>query len=86
MVGVNMCEGDTAITLTERNFMTHMAEHGLSFATKEEYEFRLGLYTLKDLEIQRINADPENTFTVGHNQFSTWTDVEFKRVLGYYGP
>jgi len=86
MVGVNMCEGETAISLTEKNFMTHMAEFGLSFATKEEYEFRLGIYTLKDAEIIRINADPANTFTVGHNKFSTWTDAEYKRLLGYKGP
>jgi len=29
-----------------------------------------------------INADPANTFTVGHNQFSTFTKDEFKKLLG----
>ena len=86
LIGANMCNGDSAITLTERNFMTHMAEYGLSYATKEEYAFRLDLYTKKDAWIREVNADETNTFELGHNQFSTWTDVEFKRVLGYYGP
>ena len=86
LLGTNMCENDTPISAVEQSFIGHMSEHGLSFATKEEYEFRLGIYTLKDMEYARINADPENTFTVGHNQFSTWTDAEFKRMLGYKGP
>jgi len=29
-----------------------------------------------------INAK-QTSFTVGHNKFSTWTDFEFKRLLGY---
>jgi C1A family cysteine protease len=81
-----MCENDTAITVVEQSFIAHMAEHGLSYATAEEYNFRLGIYTLKGQEYDRINAVPENTFTVGHNQFSTWTDAEFKKMLGYKGP
>lgn len=24
----------------------------------------------------------DNTFTAGHNQFSTWTDDEYKKMLG----
>jgi hypothetical protein len=43
------------------------------------------VFTQKDKEIQRINADPKNTFTVAHNQFSTWTNEEYKRMLGVSG-
>ena len=74
------------ISVVEQAFLGHMAEFGLSYGTKAEYEFRLGLYTKLDAELEKINANPENTFTVGHNQFSTWTDAEFKRMLGYRGP
>ena len=63
-----------------------MADFGLSYGTKEEYKFRFEIYKRKDLENQEINNDPYNTFTVGHNQFSTWTDAEYKRILGYKGP
>jgi len=86
MLGANICDGETAITFMEKNFINHMADFGLSFATKEEYEFRLGIYTMKDAEYAKINADPANTFTVGHNKFSTWTDAEYKKLLGYKGP
>lgn len=42
----------------------------------------MGLFTQKDKEIKEINGDPENTFTVGHNQFSTWTADEQKKIMG----
>lgn len=38
---------------------------------------------IKDAAMIEINADPTNTFTVGHNKFSTWTDDEYKAILGY---
>jgi KDEL-tailed cysteine endopeptidase len=63
-----------------------MSTFGLSYGTKEEYAFRLDIFTQKDVEYIKINADQENTFTVGHNQFSTWTSDEYKRILGYKGP
>jgi C1A family cysteine protease len=86
LLGTNLCENDTPIAAVEQSFIGYMALHGLSFATKEEYEFRLGIFTLKDMENIQINSNPEHTFTVGHNQFSTWTDDEFKRILGHNAP
>lgn len=35
------------------------------------------------MAFEEINADPDNTFTVGHNHFSTWTDTEYQRLLGW---
>lgn len=85
-LGLNMCENQTALSVVEQSFVQHLAEHGISYGTKEEYNFRLGIYKRKDAENQEINANPENTFTVGHNMFSTWTDDEYKKLLGYRGP
>jgi C1A family cysteine protease len=67
-------------------FMEHIANYGVSYGTQEEYLFRQEIFMTKDAENKVINADPENTFTVGHNQFSTWTDAEYKRLLGYRAP
>ena len=67
-------------------FMDHIAEHGLSYGTQEEYLFRQNIFMTKDAENQVINADPENTFTVGHNFMSTWTDAEYKKMLGFRAP
>merc|ERR1712166_1138901 len=38
------------------------------------------------VEYAKINADKNNTFTVGHNFMSTWTAEEYKKLLGYKGP
>jgi len=63
-------------------FVNHMNKFGLSYGTQEEFEFRFQLFQQKDAELAKINSDPENTFTVGHNKFSTWTESEYKRLLG----
>ena len=67
-------------------FLEHIANYGLTYGTQEEYLFRQDIFLKKDFENKVINADPANTFTVGHNQFSTWTDAEYKRLLGYRAP
>jgi cathepsin L len=67
------------------SFANHVSEHGLSYGTKEEYEFRFDLFEKKEKELARINADTKNTFTVGHNMFSTMTKGELKKMLGYGG-
>lgn len=64
--------------LLKQNFMNHIAEWGLSYGTEAEFNYRFGLYAQKEAAINEINADPANTFIVGHNQFSTWADWEYK--------
>ena len=39
----------------------------------------------KDNEIQNINANKSNTFIVGHNFMSTWTEDEYVKLLGSRG-
>ena len=85
-LGLNICDNQTATTAVEQSFVQHIADHGLSYGTVEEYNFRLGLFNAIDAEINEINADPENTFVVGHNFLSTMTKDEKKRLLGYRGP
>ena len=60
-----------------------MSNFGLSYGTQEEFNFRMNQYMIKDAEINEINSNSAHTFTVGHNQFSTWTDDEYKVLLGY---
>ena len=68
----------------QQSFVQHMSEYGLSYGTEEEFNFRMGLFAKKDAELKEINATEEN-FTVGHNFMSTWTDAEYKKILGYAG-
>ena len=85
-LGLNACDNQTPLSVVEQSFIQHLAEHGISYGTKEEYQFRLDIFKKKDAEYREINSDPANTFTVGHNQFSTWTDSEYNKLLGYKGP
>ena len=67
-------------------FLEHVAEFGLSYGTQEEYLFRAEIFATRDAEYKAINADKNNTFTVGHNFMSTWTKDEYKKLLGYKAP
>ena len=64
-------------------FIAHVATHNLSWATVEEFNARKELFAAADAEIERINAQEGNTFTVGHNHMSHWSPMERKRLLGY---
>lgn len=68
----------------QQAFVQHMSEFGLSYGTTEEFQYRLGIYAKKDAFIQETNAN-QDSFTVGHNKFSTWSDSEYKKLLGYKG-
>jgi hypothetical protein len=35
----------------------------------------------KDFEYASLNNNSEHTFTVGHNNFSDWSDAEFQAIL-----
>jgi len=76
----NLCEGPVSMEI-EQAFVEHTSVYGLSYGTKEEYNFRLGLFAKKDAEINKINAEEQN-FTVGHNFMSSWTHHEYKKLLG----
>lgn len=64
-------------------FMKHVADYNLSYATTAEFEARLAIFSENDDLIQAENANPENTFILSHNKFSTWTNAELDRIRGY---
>jgi len=76
----SLCEEPVSMEI-EQAFVEHTSVYGLSYGTKEEYNFRLSLFAKKDAEINRINAEEKN-FTVGHNFMSSWTHYEYKKLLG----
>ena len=65
----------------EASFIEHISAFGLSYGTQEEYEFRLNIFAEKTAKIQEINSS-QTSFTVGYNKFTTYTDFEYKRLLG----
>jgi len=76
-----MIKGIAAASMNPE-FLQHIAEHGLQFATTEEFEFRQARFMEADADYKLINQDKNNTFTVGHNFMSTWTNEEYKQLLG----
>jgi cathepsin L len=65
------------------HFMKHVSEHGLSFATTAEYEAREAIFGARHSLIEESNANPENTFKLAHNMYSTWTDAELNKLRGF---
>ena len=41
------------------------------------------IFSAKHAEITAWNQQTDKTHTLGHNQFSTWTESEFKKILGF---
>ena len=71
---------------SNQEFLEHVATYGISYGTQEEFNFRAAIFNANTVEYAAINANPENTFTVGHNFMSTWTKEEYKKLLGYRAP
>ena len=87
--GLKVCNTDMFKQIhapqVHQQYAEYLAAHGKSYGTKEEYNFRLEQYLIKDAAINKINAEEKN-FTVGHNYMSDWTHDEYKQLLGYRGP
>lgn len=83
LVGVNAYT--VSDTTMERYYLNYLAEHGKSYATKEEYLFRLAEFTRKMKIVENHNAKNSDDATVAVNHMSDWTDDEYKAILGYKG-
>jgi len=81
-----MKDACTNLWTGNNEFMEHITLYGLSYGTPEEFEFRKAIFESKAAEHLEINGNQENTFSVGHNFMSTWTDVEYKKLLGSRNP
>jgi C1A family cysteine protease len=67
----------------EMAYMRYVTEYGKSYGTKAEFEFRFEQFKKTLIKMANHNSQNEHQSTVGHNQFSDWTDAEYKRLLGY---
>jgi len=72
----------TPFTEAEREFINFISRHHRSFGTKEEYEYRLSLFTEAFNRV--ITHDPTVAgFQLGLNKFADLSDFEYKQMLGY---
>jgi len=82
-MGLFACDKPVSVEV-QQSFYQHVAEYGLSYGTTDELHFRMEEYARKDAFIKQTNAE-QDSFTLGHNKFSTWTDAEYKKLLGFRG-
>ena len=71
------------VTEEEMAYMKYVTEWGKTYGTKAEFEFRLEQFKQNLAKMAYHNAQNEHGSTVGLNQFSDWTEAEYKRLLGY---
>ena len=70
----------TAMTEIEWKFINYVAQFNKSYDTKEEYNFRMSQFAIKDAEIIKQNSE-QSSYVLGHNMMSDWTDAEYKNIL-----
>jgi len=70
------------ISADEYEFMGFVSNHGRSYATKAEYNFRLAQFSKRVAEHKRWNAS-EQTSSQGINHLTDRTDDEIKMLNGF---
>ena len=73
------------ITQEEIMYMKYVSDFGKSYGTRAEFEFRMDQFMMTLSKIAVHNADNAAQSTVGLNEFSDWTEVEYMGLLGYKG-
>ena len=63
--------------------MMYVAEFGKVRNDIGEFEARMANFATVDAFIKEHNSESSHTHTAGHNQFSDWTDAEYKAMLGH---
>merc|ERR1712166_134699 len=78
-----MFKAAAILTSMDYEFMRFVTEHGKSYGTVAEFNFRGEQFAKRHEEIVAFNADSNNTHVVGHNEFSDMTYAEMKSKNGY---
>lgn len=66
----------------EEKFQQFIQDQRRSYFSKDEYSFRLGVFSKNLQKIDEMNANPNDDAEYGVNHFSDWTDEEFQAILG----
>jgi cathepsin L len=71
-----------ALNTVEFEYMNYMATFNKQHTDVEMFQVRLENFQFVDAFIKEHNAS-NATYTAGHNQFSDWSEAEYKSILGY---
>jgi hypothetical protein len=63
----------------EQKFQSYMAEYNKSYEDEAEYQLRFGIFK-KNLAF--VESHESDSFSVGINEMSDWTEQEFGRISG----
>ena len=64
-------------------FILWATKHSKMYATVEEFAERFQNWIKTHKAIEEVNSTPGETVVLGHNQFSDWTDEEYRSMLTY---
>jgi len=67
----------------EQEYLTYISKHGKSYATKEEYQFRLEQFRTNFAIVEKHNSENADDHVLGLNHMSDWTNDEYKQLLGF---
>lgn len=67
----------------EMSYLNYLSEHNKSYATREEYQFRLAQFQKNMKKINDHNALNEDAELLAPNALADLTDEEYKQLLGY---
>ena len=72
-----------AISADELEFMNYAARFNKVYEDIEEFAIRFERFVYWHRVINEHNSTNGPNFELGHNQFSDWTDAEYKAILSY---
>lgn len=82
-IAIALAGAVSAINPVEQKFMGYITQHGKSYGTVEEYKFRLEQFTRNHAIVEEHNSNANETFKLGYNKMSDWTEAEYKKILTY---
>ena len=72
-----------AIRADEFSFMNYAAQYNKVYEDVAEFAMRLERFKHNHRIITEHNSSNSANFNLGENQFTDWTDEEYKAILGY---
>ena len=72
----------TALEVHELEFMNYTAKFNKFYLQMDLFEQRMANFVRNDKIIKEHNAT-EASYTLGHNQFSDWSEEEYQKILGF---
>jgi len=69
--------------MLKREFINFVSEYHRTYGTKEEYNYRLSVFTENYNLIKQHAADNGQSYTLGITSLVDLNDYEYKLLLGY---